>query len=147
MSHRIYEYHLKVVNEHIDDFKHVNNEVYVNWMLSAASAHSESLGYGMKKFLDSGSVFVVRRHELDYLLPAYLGEDLIVETWLSNFENVKCIREYQIKRKIDGKVIFKAKTLWVYINLKSGRPMTIPDSIIDTYRSYLAEGKVEGTPQ
>ena len=133
----IYQHSIKVSHQDIDELNHVNNEVYLKWILKAATAHSQSLGYGIQKFLDAGAVFVVRRHELEYLYPAFLNEELVVETWLSTFEIMKTIRECQIKRKSDDKVILKAKTLWVYIDLKTGRPKQIPQEMLETYRPYL----------
>lgn len=133
----IFEHHIKVANSEIDELNHVNNEVYLKWLLSAATAHSAALGYSVSKFLEGGGVFVVRRHELEYLRPAYLGEELIIETWLADFEIMKTTRKYRIKRKADGKTILTASTLWVYVDFKSGRPTEIPQSIFETYRPYL----------
>ncbi|MBY0515903.1 MAG: acyl-CoA thioesterase [Bacteriovoracaceae bacterium] len=133
----IFSYPITVQQKDIDSLRHVNNEVYLRWTLEAANAHSVSLGYGMEKFLSDGACFVVRRHELDYLLPAYLGEELIVETWIKTMNAAKSIRAYQIKRKSDEKIILKAETLWVYINLSNGRPMEIPEKMAADYSAFL----------
>jgi len=128
-----FSYPLTVQPEDIDALKHVNNEVYLRWLLQAASAHSVSLGYGMDKFLSDGACFVVRRHEIEYLASAYMGEELVVETWVKDMEAVRSKRAYRIRRPKDGKVLVTAETLWVYINMKTGRPTEIPASMQEAY--------------
>lgn len=130
---------LTVSKDHIDSLDHVNNEVYLRWILMTASAHSESLGYSMAYFIQSGGCFVVRKHELNYLLPAYLGEELIIETWITSLKAAQSTRTYRIKRIRDDRVIFSAETLWVYIDLKTGRPMEIPNEMRENYGRFLHE--------
>jgi acyl-CoA thioester hydrolase len=128
-----FSYPLTVQASDIDALKHVNNEVYLRWLLQAASAHSVSLGYGMEKFLSDGACFVVRRHEIEYLASAYMGEELVVETWVKDMEAVRSKRAYRIRRIKDDKVLVTAETLWVYINMKTGRPIEIPASMQEAY--------------
>jgi acyl-CoA thioester hydrolase len=117
----------------IDSLGHVNNEVYLRWLLEAAVAHSESLGLSIAKYLELGQAFVVRRHELDYRLPAYLNEALRVDTWTERFEGSRGIRHYEIVRESDNKVILTGLTVWVYIDMKTGRPVPVPEWILDLY--------------
>lgn len=133
----IFEYPITVTTKDIDSLNHVNNEVYIKWLMQAANAHSAFLGYALEKFLSSGACFVVRRHVVDYLAPAFLDEDLIIETWVTELHGSRCTRVYLIKRQSDNKTLIKAKTLWVYINLKTGRPIEIPKDISIAFAAYL----------
>lgn len=137
MVNLTFSHPLTVQPKDIDSLGHVNNEVYLRWLLQAAEAHSASLGYTMESFLSSGQCFVVRRHELDYLLPAFLGEELVIETWIKDLGAAKSTRVYRLKRLSDGKVLMNAQTLWVYVDLKSGRPTEIPPSMAQNYGRYL----------
>jgi acyl-CoA thioester hydrolase len=128
-----FSYPLTVQPADIDALRHVNNEVYLKWLLEAAGAHSVSLGFGMEKFLSDGACFVVRRHEIEYLASAYLGEELVVETWVKDMEAVRSKRAYRIRRLKDDKILVTAETLWVYINMKTGRPTEIPASMQEAY--------------
>jgi acyl-CoA thioester hydrolase len=129
----IFKYNLCVQQKDIDSLGHVNNEVYLRWLIEAATAHSDSLGFHLSRYIEMGQVFVVRRHELEYLLPTYLNEDLIVETWAEKFEGARANRQYKIIRTRDSKVILTGKTLWVYIDMKTGRPMNVPENIQQAY--------------
>lgn len=105
--------------------------------MQAADAHSSSLGFTVHKFLEDNACFVVRRHEVDYLAPAYLGEELIVDTWITDMKEKKSTRVYNIKRKKDDRVLIRAQTLWVYIDLATGKPIEIPEKIVTPFLDFL----------
>ena len=58
----------------IDDFNHVNNVVYLNWMARAAWAHSKALGFDFAAYRQRDCGFVVTRHEIDYKAAALAGQ-------------------------------------------------------------------------
>ena len=55
----------------IDENGHVNNVAYIQWMQEAAIRHGESVGY--KPAENTG--WFVREHRIEYLVPAFLGEE------------------------------------------------------------------------
>ena len=120
---------IKVTHKDIDGLNHVNNEVYLNWLILAATSHSRHLGWNFQSYLARGEAFVVRRHELDYLASAVLDDDLIIETWIESIERAKSVRVYKIIRQRDQKIIMEAKTLWVYISMTTGKSKDIPEDI------------------
>ena len=111
----------------IDELGHVSNLVYVRWVLDVALAHSHALGWDHNAYRALGSVFVVRRHEIDYVASVREGEQVVAETWVDDWRQASCIRKTQITR--DGKVVAKAATLWAFISFASGRPQRIPDEL------------------
>lgn len=139
MTKPIFSYRFTVAKEHIDSLQHVNNEVYLRWILAAAGAHSESLGYGMGVFLKNRACFVVRKHELNYLAPAHLGEELEMQTWLTSLKAAQSTRVYRLKRVSDERLIFSGETVWVYIDLETGRPLEIPAEMRENYGRFLHE--------
>lgn len=133
---QLFELAVVVTDEHIDFLKHVNNEIYLRWLIDAADAHSTYCGYPVEKYLADGACFVVRRHEIDYLAPAFLGERLIIETWVEEMQTKKSRRAYRIRCEHDGRLILSAETVWVFVNLSSGRPVAIPADIIAAFNNY-----------
>lgn len=111
----------------IDEVGHVSNLVYVRWVQEVAMAHSTSLGWDMAAYRAHGAVFMVRRHEIDYVGQVNLGEDLVGETWIEEWRMASCIRKTEITR--DGKPVARASTTWALISLGTGRPVRIPDEI------------------
>lgn len=125
-----YTYLPQIMPTDIDAFGHVNNEVYLRWLLEAASAHSDSVGYSLEKFVELGAGFVVRRHELDYLLPVFLKNEIRIETWTEVFEGAAGFRNYEIINVKTERKILAAKSKFVFVDLKTGRPTAIPEDII-----------------
>jgi acyl-CoA thioester hydrolase len=91
--------------------------------MDAAIRHGrEGVGYNPPE----NASWVAREHRIEYLLPAFLGEELEVRTWVSDIKRVRSRRKYEFVRKSDRKVIVKGETNWVYVDIRSGRPIAIP---------------------
>ena len=111
----------------IDENGHVNNVAYVQWMQDIAVAHYASIG-GIEA-QGKEATWVVREHRIEYLLPAFVGEELEVNTWVENIRRVRSLRKYEFMRKSDGKVLVKGETDWVFVDARSGRPIPIPEAV------------------
>jgi len=122
---------LEVVGDDIDDLGHVGNIVYVRWVLDAAAAHSAALGWDLPAYRRAGGVFVVRRQEVDYLRPAFLGDRVRVETWVEELSRVTSLRRTRIVRGAEE--LARASTTWAFVSLE-GRPVRIPDPIAAAFR-------------
>ncbi len=70
--------------------------------------------------------WVARRHTIDYLQPAFAGEELIVETQVADMKKVTSTRVYRILRRSDGELLAKAETDWAFVNYATGKPTRIP---------------------
>jgi acyl-CoA thioester hydrolase len=131
-----FEYEFPVKPEEIDGLGHVNNQVYLDWLMEAATRHSEAVGWDIKRLIVAGEGWVVRRHEIDYLLPVLPGESVKMRTWIETAERASSERRYELFRLSDGKMVCCGKTLWVWINYKTGRPGRIPGELIDAFVSW-----------
>lgn len=120
----------------IDELGHVSNLVYLRWVLEAATAHSVARGWGQAEYLALGSVWVVRRHELDYLAQVTVGQSLIAETWVDSWKAASCVRKTELVR--DGIVVARAATTWAFMSMSSGRPTRIADVVLDAFRDSLS---------
>ena len=111
----------------IDELGHVSNLVYLRWVLEVAKAHSAARGWDHARYRDFGAVFVVRRHEIDYVAQVREGEALVAETWVDDWRPASCIRRTELRR--GEHVVARAATTWALISLASGRPQRIPDDL------------------
>lgn len=118
---------ITAVEADIDELGHVSNLVYLRWVLEVAMAHSHSLGWDHAAYRALGSVFVVRRHEIDYVAQVTAGQTISAQTWVDDWKLASCIRKTELLR--DGKVVARAATTWAFISLSSGRPGRIPDEL------------------
>jgi len=124
---------LEVVDADIDELGHVSNVRVVDWMNRAAVAHSTALGFDVARYKQSGGVFVVRKHEVEYLASAYLGEKVRAFTWPTKLERATAERRHEIRRVADGRVIARGWNLWVFVSFESGKPMRIPPAVLETF--------------
>ena len=115
----------------IDENGHVNNVVYVQWMQDIAVEHYASIGGIRAQGPDA--TWVVREHKIEYLLPAFLGEEIEIRTWVENIRKVRSLRKYEFVRKADGKVLVKGETDWVFVDTRTGSPRAIPSGVSNVF--------------
>ncbi len=120
----------------IDSLCHVNNQVYLDWFMDAATRHSAAAGWDINRLIAGGAGWVVRRHEIDYLLPVKLGEEVVVRTWIETAERASSERRYEIIRTSDGKPVCRGVTIWVWINYSTGRPERIPGEVVRDFSAW-----------
>ena len=114
--------------------EHVSNIEYVRWLDRAAELHADSLGYTRQWLLENDLMWFVARHEIDYLAEAWLGDRLIIATWVRDFGKVKSWRDYIIVRPADNTLMCRAATLWVLVELSSRKPRRIPNEMVDKFK-------------
>jgi acyl-CoA thioester hydrolase len=125
----VFHFRLIIPPDAIDGNGHVNNVAYVQWMQDAAIRHFEALG-GTPLMAEAQATWVVRSHKIEYLSPAFAGEEIEVRTWIANARRVRSLRKYEFVRPADGKTLVKGETDWVFISTRDGRPAAIPPSIL-----------------
>ena len=115
----------------IDELGHASNIAYVRWVQDVAVAHSVAVGFDFEAYVKLGSVFVVRRQEVDYMRPVLRGDELELRTWVDTVMAAKCLRKTEITK--NGTIVAKAETTWGYIEFATGRPMRIPQVLRDAF--------------
>jgi acyl-CoA thioester hydrolase len=128
----IYNKSLVIPETVIDENGHVNNVAYVQWMQDIAVEHYASIGGIQAQGPDA--TWVVRSHRIEYFLPAFVGEEIEIRTWVENIQRVRSLRMYEFVRRVDGKTLVKGETDWVFVDVKSGRPLAIPQEVVDVFR-------------
>jgi acyl-CoA thioester hydrolase len=132
---------LEVADTDIDSLGHASNIAYVRWIQDAAVGHSEAVGLDLAAYQRLGAVFVVVRHEIDYLRPALRGDGIEARTWISTVMAAKCLRSTELARVSDGVVLAKSVTHWGFIEVQSGRPRRIPEEVRAAFFAPLERGK------
>ena len=94
----VYVLPIEVGEEDIDMLGHASNIAYLRWVQDVAVAHSAAVGLDMEGYSQLGAVFVVRRHEIDYLRPVVRGDPLELRTWIDSASAAKCKRATEIVR-------------------------------------------------
>ena len=110
----------------IDEQNHVNNTVYLRWVQDVATAHWKSLA-GAEAQTAIG--WVVLRHEIDYRSPASLEDEILLRTWVGKASRLKFERFTEIHRKIDNRLLAQGRTLWVPIDVRTGKPTRVSSDV------------------
>ena len=123
-----FEKQFTVPKEAIDGNGHVNNVEYVSWMQDIAVEHAKICG-GTDATHAMGCTWVAREHRITYLAQCFEGDEIRAKTWVESFARIRSKRRYQFERLGDGKVVARGETDWVLVDVKSGRPKPVPDTI------------------
>ncbi len=101
---------------HIDEFGHVNNAVWVQWIQEVASrawhagasaAHVEAYGW------------MVTRHEIDYRGNVQAGDVVTAKTWVGDKPKGSRFDRFIEFTGPDGKVKVASKSTWVIVDRKT----------------------------
>jgi len=129
----IFELQHCVTAEEIDGLGHVNNIEYMRWLQNAAVAHSAAQGWPMSAYHELGLGWVVRSHFIEYLVPAFAGDEIVVRTWIADMKRVTSMRRYEMIRPSDGKQLATAITNWVFVKFATLQPCRVPAEVINAF--------------
>ena len=127
----------RVVPEEIDEYAHVNNAVYLQWLDRIAWTHSAKLGMTLESCLTLRRGMAVRHTRIDYLEAAVVGDELLLATWLVACDGrLRCTRRFEIVRVSDEKRVAEAEIEYFCLNLDSGKPCRFPADFVRCYVVY-----------
>jgi len=121
----IFTLKIKVSSEDIDTLDHVNNLVYVKWMDKIATTH---WAYLTKDNPLPQYVWVVMRHEIDYLKQATLDDEITVKTWVGETKGITSVRFMEFYK--NNVLLVKAKTIWAMLDSKTYKPVRIRENVL-----------------
>jgi acyl-CoA thioester hydrolase len=118
----------------IDEYGHVNNAVYLRWLDRAAWSHSASLGVSVADCTRLRRGMAALRIEIDYVRAALPRERVAVATWIvASDQKLRVTRRFQIRRASDNGTLARATTVYVCLNLDSGRAIRMPPEFKAAY--------------
>ena len=130
MSRPIFELAFTAGPEHIDELGHVNNAVWVKWIQDVATAHwyDTALPEHAHAF-----VWLVVRHEIDYLRAVLPGEKVTGRTWVGEApRGARFDRHVEFVGE-DGKPRVRARTTWAILDRSTGRPLRVPGEVAEPF--------------
>src|SRR5258708_9832897 len=122
MSSAAFEMTVPVLPGDIDEQNHVNDTVYLRWVQDIATAHWRAIA---SPEAQEAIGWVVLRHEIEYKMPATLGDEIVLRTWVGKATRLTFERFTEIRRKSDRQLFSQARTLWCPVNTQTGRPVPV----------------------
>jgi acyl-CoA thioester hydrolase len=89
-----------------------------HWLAVADPAHVEAY------------LWVVTRHEIDYLRPLTEGGEVIARTWVAEAPKGARFDRHMEFVGADGRLHVRARTSWAIIDRASGRPLRVPPEVV-----------------
>lgn len=113
--------------EDIDELGHVNNAVWVRWIQDIATAHWRAVAAA--EHVDA-FIWVVVRHEIDYLRALGPGGRVTGRTWVGDApKGARFDRHVEFLGE-GGRVHVRARTTWAILDKASGRPLRVPPDVV-----------------
>jgi acyl-CoA thioester hydrolase len=110
----------------IDENGHVNNAVWVRWIQDVATAHWLAVADPAHV---AAFLWVVTRHEIDYLRGLGPGGRVTAQTWVGEAPKGARFDRYIEFVGEDGTVHVRARTTWAMVDRATTRPVRVSAEI------------------
>ena len=127
-----FERHITATANDADELGHVNNAVWVRWIQDMATAHWEAVAPAKHQ---AAYVWVVTRHEIDYLRAVLPGETVVGRTWIEEPPKGARFDRHMEFVGEDGRARVRARTTWAILDKASGRPLRVPPEVAAPFLS------------
>jgi acyl-CoA thioester hydrolase len=119
----------------IDELGHVNNAVWVRWIQDMATSHWQAVAPAEHQ---EAYVWVVTRHEIDYLRAVLPGETVTGRTWIEGPpKGARFDRHLEFIGE-DGRARVRARTTWAILDKATGRPLRVPREVAAPFLMGIA---------
>ena len=126
---RYVKYHT-VVCEDLDELNHVNNVKYIDWVQSIAKDHWNKKA--QKDIIDQ-YYWVLIDHHIQYKKPAFLNDNLKIETFVTAISGVTSERIVEIHNTDKTQLIVLSKTTWCLMDRNSHKPKRMSHDIAQLF--------------
>ncbi|TXJ08040.1 MAG: acyl-CoA thioesterase [Acinetobacter sp.] len=131
---QLFEQHIQVNAQHLDALGYVNNVVYMGWMQDVALAHTTALGLSLQDYVRLNHAMVASEHHVKYRKACFVGDELILRTWLGELTAFTSIRYYLFYRPQDQAIVFQANSVFACVELSSGKVKRLSPTFIQAYQ-------------
>lgn len=122
----VFEMVFEATQAEIDELGHVNNAAWVRWIQDVATAHWYSAATPEQV---AAYIWVVVRHEIDYLRALGPGGKVTARTWVGDAPSGARFDRFIEFIGEGSKPHVRSRTTWAMIDATSGRPARIPQAI------------------
>ncbi|MFQ3536740.1 MAG: thioesterase family protein [Aggregatilineales bacterium] len=130
---KVYSWQFAVRTYEIGAEGTVRLPVYLNYLEESATQASAWCGYDYAWYQAHRRAWFARKTYLRHLAQARYGDQLIMQTWVSDYRRVQSHREYDL-RHVDGTPILRGRTNWVYVDTQTLRPTRLLDEFYNAFQ-------------
>ena len=118
-----------------DPFNHLNNAAYLNYFTNAREDQIKNY-YGIDIYAmakESGISWVVGSNQIAYINPAFLKEDIVIESQLLNYKSTSLFVELRMWNKDETKIKAVMWSNFVHFNLLNQKRENHSDQIMKLF--------------
>ncbi len=122
-----------------DAFGHLNNARFLDYFINAREDHlAQAYGFSLHASArETGCNWLVTRHQIAYLSPALLGEQVRIKTSLRRYTDQAVLMEGRMYDEAGARLKALLWTEFTYVQLSSGRSAKHPPKILGFLKSIL----------
>jgi YbgC/YbaW family acyl-CoA thioester hydrolase len=118
----------------IDMNNHVHNTKYLDYVLAARYIQmTENYKMPMDQFADLNYNLVISTSHIDFKRALKVTDKIIVRTQIDSISGAQCKVNFWVLLKSSNKISAEGYIVYTLISLTSGRPVRIPEAIIEVY--------------
>jgi len=129
----MHEYRLqhRISHADVDFLGELKLAALLGLLEQAAVEASAEVGFDAAWYSREGRIWIIRRTRIERSLPVGGGDLIEVETQVADYRRARSLRRYVVSRHASGETarVATANTDWVYCDLATGRPASIPESM------------------
>lgn len=118
----------------------------VNLLIQSATQSADNLGFGFKKLRNSNLFWVLSRLTIEIFQTLKWNDMIEIETWPKDIKGILYLRDF-IVRGENRKVIAKATTGWLAIDLKTKKPKRTEGKHMEIYVSLKDKQAIKEPPE
>ncbi len=122
----------KVRYSEVDENCELTWDALIDYFQDCCVAQSEEMGIGITYLSDRRKAWVLNAWQICVDRLPVLNEEIIIETWPYAMKGLFGYRNFRMTDK-EGNCLAYANSIWVFVDLDTGRPLKIPADIIEKY--------------
>ena len=130
----IFETEIIVRPDDIDMNNHVHNSKYLDYIQTARFVQMrDNYKVPMEEYLSLGFNWFASAVHLEYKRALKFGDIALVKTQIDEWSGARVTINVWVYNKATNKIVAEGKMLYTLVSLTSGRPVRIPESIIERH--------------
>lgn len=133
-SNSAFETEIIVRPDDIDMNNHVHNSKYLDYIQTARFIQMrDNYKVPMEEYLSMGFNWFASAVHLEYKRALKFGDIALVKTQIDEWSGARVTINVWVYNKATNKIVAEGKMLYTLVSLTSGRPVRIPESIIERH--------------
>ena len=137
-SSKLWESKVLIRFSDCDPFNHLNNARYIDYFINAREDHiMQNMNFNIYHFAaQHGLGWVVSKNQIVYLKPAFLMENVIIDSRLLRLGETDILVEMKMWNEKKDKLKSVLWSNFVHINMKTQKPENHSQDLIDTFKPF-----------